>query len=189
MLAAGLAVLAGVVLLLTGTLAIASRAQARVAPLIAAAGDIACAPINGGYNDGEGNALGCRQKDTAELLAQKPYAAVLPLGDLVNGEDVSLDAFLTAYEPTWGRFRAISHPAIGNHEYDDWAGATGYWDYWNGVGVVDGAAGVRGQGWYAYDVGPWRLIALNSNCTLVGCYYSSDQGRWLRRELKRNSDR
>ena len=158
-------------------------------PLIAAAGDIACAPNNPRYNAGAGTFNSCRQHDTAALLNQQAYASVLPLGDLINGEDVTLNGFLSSYEPTWGRFRAISRPAIGNHEYDDLAGATGYWDYWNGAGVTDGPAGTRGQGWYSYNLGSWHLIALNSNCSIVACEPTSRQGRWLQRELEQNSNR
>jgi acid phosphatase type 7 len=163
-------------------------AGAPPSPVIAAAGDIACAPSNPRYNDGIGTQDSCRQHDTASLLDQGSYSAVLPLGDLINGEDDTLAGFRAAYEPTWGRYRAISRPAIGNHEYED-AGATGYWDYWNGVGVTDGPAGVRARGWYAWDLGSWRLIALNSNCDIVACSWSSRQNRWLRAELHRNTNR
>jgi hypothetical protein len=158
-------------------------------PVIAAAGDIACAPNNPRFNAGAGTENSCHQQGTASLLDRGGYSAVLPLGDLVNGEDDSLAGFQASYEPTWGRYRAISHPAIGNHEYDDRAGATGYWDYWNGVGVTDGPAGVRARGWYAWDLGSWHLIALNSNCEIVACRWGSRQNRWLRAELHRNSDR
>jgi hypothetical protein len=167
----------------------AQPAWAREAPLIAAAGDISCAPNNPRFNDGAGTFNSCRERDTASQLDQEAFSAVLPLGDLVNGDDDSLNGFLAGYDPTWGRFKAISHPVIGNHEYDDGAGAAGYWDYWNGVGVTNGPAGARTEGWYAYDLGPWHLIALNSNCDLVGCSASSKQGRWLRDQLARNHDR
>jgi Calcineurin-like phosphoesterase len=158
-------------------------------PVIAAAGDIACAPNNPRFNAGAGTENSCHQQGTASLLDRGGYSAVLPLGDLINGDDDSLAGFQASYEPTWGRYRAISHPAIGNHEYDDRAGATGYWDYWNGVGVTDGPAGVRARGWYAWDLGSWRLIALNSNCDRVGCTAHSKQGRWLRDQLRHNHDR
>ena len=164
-------------------------AQAQSDPVIAAAGDIACAPNNPRYNSGVGTDNSCKQQDTASLLDQGSYSAILPLGDLVNGEDDSLAGFQASYEPTWGRYRAISRPAIGNHEYDDLAGATGYWDYWNGVGVTDGQAGVRARGWYSWDLGAWHLIALNSNCEIVACGWGSRQNRWLRAELHRNRDR
>lgn len=171
---------------LLGFAALPAAAQAS---LIAAAGDVACAPNSVLRNGGEASPDHCRSSDTASLLGQRPYSAILPLGDLINGEDVTLSAYLSSYEPHWGRFRSISHPAVGNHEYDDGLGAQGYWDYWNGPGVIEGQGGTRGMGWYAYDVGRWRLIALNSNCGQVSCGALSRQVRWLRRELWRNHER
>jgi len=48
-------------------------------------------------------------------------------------------------------------PALGNHEYQT-AGASGYFDYFRGLGVPTGA---RGEGWYSFDIGTWHLVALN----------------------------
>ena len=159
-------------------------AEARTAPLIAAAGDISCADNNPRYNDGLGTENSCQELLTSRLLDSQPLSAVLPLGDLVYDQNGSLQSYLTSYEPTWGRFKAISHPVIGNHEYDDGFGAQGYWDYWNGIGNGEGPAGTRGRGWYSYNLGSWRLIALNSNCEFVACLGSSRQIRWLRHELE-----
>jgi hypothetical protein len=167
----------------------APAAQAKPAPLIAAAGDIACGPSNPRYNAGFGNPGSCEQLLTSYLLGAQPLSALLPLGDLQYDERGSLDSFLATYEPTWGHFRAASHPVIGNHEYDDGLGAQGYWDYWDGVGQGDGPAGVRGHGWYSYNLGSWHLVALNSNCDWVSCRGSSRQLKWLRRDLRDNRDR
>jgi hypothetical protein len=151
--------------------------------VIAAAGDVACAPNNPRYNGGLGTFNSCQELRTSNLLDGRRLSAVLPLGDLQYDENGSLESFLASYEPTWGRWRTISHPVIGNHEYDDGLGGAGYWNYWNGTGVGRGPAGVRGQGWYSYDVGSWHLIALNSNCDRVSCRGSSRQLRWLRQDL------
>ena len=43
-------------------------------------------------------------------------SAVLPLGD-IQYECGDYANFLRFYDPTWGRFRSLTHPAIGNHEY------------------------------------------------------------------------
>jgi hypothetical protein len=175
--------------LLALTVAAPAAAKKRRAPVIAAAGDIACAPNNPRYDGGSGTFNSCQQLWTSNLLGSRLLSAVLPLGDLQYDDNGSLGSFLAAYEPTWGRWRAASHPVIGNHEYDDGLGAQGYWDYWNGPGVGIGQAGVRGQGWYSYDLGSWHLVALNSNCDFVSCLGSSRQLRWLRHDLQDHARR
>ena len=174
---------------LTALLVTPGAAAAPKAPLIAAAGDIACGPSNPRFNRGFGIPNSCQQLATSNLLGIRRYAAILPLGDLQYDDDGSLASFGAGYEPSWGRFRAISRPVVGNHEYDDGLGAKGYWDYWNGIGVGRGRAGTRRRGWYSYNIGSWHLIALNSNCGYVPCGAGSRQVVWLRRELRRNTDR
>ena len=44
--------------------------------------------------------------------------------------------------------------------------------------------GLPARGWYAYSLGAWRIVVLNSNCSQVGgCGAGSPQWRWLRSEL------
>jgi hypothetical protein len=124
----------------------------------------------------------CAQGTTALLAAAQHPAAVLPLGDL-QYESASLDDFRASYDLTWGRFKSITRPAIGNHEYGS-PGARGYFDYF-------GAAAGPSGGYYSYDVGTWHLIALNSNCTKVagGCGANSPQAHWLRADLAQHRNR
>lgn len=163
--------------------AYAPVAQAQPAPVIAAAGDIACGNNNPRFNGGFGTSNSCQQLLTSNLLATRSLSAVLPLGDLQYDQNGSLESYLTSYDLTWGRWRAATRPVVGNHEYDDGLGAQGYWDYWNGVGAGDGAAGVRDRGWYSFNLGSWHLVALNSNCEFVSCRGNSRQLRWLREDL------
>jgi hypothetical protein len=153
---------------------------------IAAAGDIACDPANSSFNVGLGKGNACMQQATANLIDGKGFAAVLALGDnqyYCGG----LGAFQQSYDLSWGAFKAITHPAVGNHEYltsggtgCDTAntGAAGYFDYFGS------AAGNVGQGFYSWDLGAWHFIALNSNCSDAGgCSTSSAQGQWLAADL------
>lgn len=85
--------------------------------------------------------------------------------------------FATCYGPTWGRWKARTRPVPGNHEYRS-PGAAPYFAYFGA------RAGPAGKGWYAYDLGTWRIYGLNSNCDEVGgCGPGSEQERWLRADL------
>ena len=56
--------------------------QARAAGVtVFAAGDIACDPNSGSFNDGAGTSGACRMRATSNLILSKSYDAVLPLGD------------------------------------------------------------------------------------------------------------
>jgi hypothetical protein len=156
-----------------------SRAFADDPPVIAAAGDVACAPGDVHFNFGGGVPGFCRQRATSDLVVGAGLKAVLPLGDL-QYDSGSLAEFNAVYDPTWGRVKSISHPIIGNHE----GRGTGYYDYFNGVRRPDGPAGERGKGWYSFDVGDWHMVALNSNCGRVGCEAGSEQEQWLRADLE-----
>jgi acid phosphatase type 7 len=147
-------------------------------PVIAAAGDIACDPHDPGYNGGRGTTDRCQQKATSDLLVGSGLTAVLVLGDMQYNA-ASAANIAAVYNPTWGRVQSISHPTLGEHE----GTASAYFNYWNGPGAADGPAGPRGKGWYSFDVGSWHLIALNSNCDLVGCAAGSQQEGWLRADL------
>jgi hypothetical protein len=116
------------------------------------------------------------------ILADPSVAWFLALGDLQyeNGE---LASFQTAYDASFGRLKAKTKPAPGNHEYNT-AGATGYYTYF------DTAAGDPTKGYYSFDVGTtWHVIALNSNCGAVACAAGSAQEQWLRADLAAASAR
>jgi acid phosphatase type 7 len=157
-----------------------SAAPAHADPVVAAAGDIACSPSDPDFNGGAGHSGACRQTSTSNLLVNPGFAAVLPLGD-EQYEDGTLTEFRGSYDPSWGRVKGISHPVVGNHERS----GSGYFDYFNGVGIQNGPAGTRGKGYYSFDIGSWHLIALNTNdkCSLVSCSAGSAQEKWLQADL------
>ena len=142
--------------------------------MIAAAGDIACDPSDGNFS---GKSIGtCQMRATSDLLVNGGLAAVLTLGDN-QYESNTYTNYLKSFDPTWGRVKALIHPAIGNHEYLT-SKAAGYFQYFGA------AAGSATTGYYSYDIGAWHLIALNSNCSQVGgCGAGSPQEKWLRADL------
>lgn len=142
--------------------------------IVSAAGDLVCGA------GGSVTPVACHEAQVSDLLVADPdLEAFLALGDL-QYNDGSLAGFQTWYEPTYGRLNALVHPVVGNHKYQT-AGAAGYWDYFGAT------AGTEGEGWYSFDVGDsWHLVALNSNCTEVGCANGSAQLQWLRADLRAN---
>jgi hypothetical protein len=84
--------------------------------------------------------------------------------------------FANCYDPTWGRHKARTHPALGNHEYGVFR-AGGYF------GAFGAAAGEAPLGWYSFDLAAWHVIVLNSNCEQVGCATGGTQEKWLREDM------
>ena len=88
--------------------------------------------------------------------------------------------FFNCYNPTWGRYKARTKPTPGNHEYHT-ERASGYFDYFGS------AAGAPTKGYYAYNLGRWRIYALNSMCEQVGgCEATSPMLTWLKQDLTAN---
>src|SRR5436309_1180013 len=58
--------------------------------------------------------------------------------------------YTNCYEPTWGRHKARTRPAPGNHEYLSPAAAP-YFAYF---GLH---AGPAGRGYYSYNMGAWHI--------------------------------
>lgn len=138
---------------------------------VAAAGDIACGPTS------DIDAEHCQMAATADLIAGKDVSAVLALGDLQYPQG-SYNDFLNAYDKSWGRFKAITYPTPGNHEYYLYD-AQGYYRYFGA------AAHEARSGFYSFDLGAWHIVALNSNCFSVGgCDVDSAQIAWLQQDLR-----
>jgi hypothetical protein len=154
-------------------------------PVLAAAGDIACAP------PATRTASACHQADTANLLAAGGYDTVLPLGDQ-QYECGQLSAYQAVYDPTWGRFKPISHPATGDNEYVgsgcSTPGAAGHFTYFEGAASPDQPSCVGAcRGYYSYDLGSWHVVVLNTECGQAGvggCDATSAQGQWLAADLE-----
>jgi hypothetical protein len=141
---------------------------------IAAAGDIACAPT-----DTENP---CVDEQTAALLSGA--AQVLALGDL-QYESGELTAFQQVYDKSWGQYKSITLPAVGNHEYRT-ADADGYRAYW-------GYSSSQPL-YYSTTIGSWHVVAIDSNCGDLprgsgphGCAPGSPQYEWLQSTLATNA--
>jgi len=151
----------GVLAVLVLALVCAAPAAAQEPPVLLAAGDIAGCSSPG-------------DEATAALLDARP-GVIAVLGDTAYPDGSAAD-FASCYEPSWGRHKARTRPAVGNHEYRT-PGAAAYFAYFGP------AAGDPSTGYYSYDLGSWHVVVLNSNCGFVACYPGSPQETWLRKDL------
>jgi len=160
-------------------------------PTLVAAGDIACRP------DLTETPARCRQAHTATLVEGLAPDAVAVLGDN-QYEHGELANFQASYDPTWGRFKALTRPAVGNHEYEgdpERDSAPGYYEYFGTT------AGDPAEGFYRWALGDWTVFVLNSgaidytrasggdptlpdDCWPVSCAALSEQESWLRGQLE-----
>jgi hypothetical protein len=115
---------------------------------------------------------------TAKLLDNIP-GTVLTVGDLAYPD--GSDENFRCYDKTWGRHKARTRPAPGNHEYHT-PNAAGYFKYFGK------AAGEPGHGYYSFDLGSWHIISLDSQCSAVGgCGKGSPEEQWLSDDLHKTS--
>src|SRR5262249_36842185 len=97
--------------------------------------------------------LGTGAAATARVLG-RIQGTVFTLGDHAYPTG-SPKQYQDCYEPTWGRHKARTRPAPGNHDYLT-AKAAGYFDYFGE------AAGPERRGYYSYSLGAWHIVSLNS---------------------------
>jgi uncharacterized protein YjdB len=120
---------------------------------------------------GAGDIADCDAQPTAALLDNIP-GTVFTAGDNAYPDGTAAD-YASCYDPSWGRHKARTRPAPGNHDYNT-SGATGYYAYFGAL------AGPAGRGYYSYDLGAWHIVSLNSNVSMSA---GSAQETWLRADL------
>lgn len=131
---------------------------------------------------------------TAALLsrARNGIGLVQTYGDnqYENGEYLN---FLIAYERSWGRYKSITRPAPGNHEYlvpgtgqtmtaeqvAQVPGGLGYYRYFAGRTPPH-------PGYYSYDYQGWHFVVLNTTCSVVPGGCTGAQLTWLKADLAAN---
>lgn len=95
----------------------------------------------------------------------------LYLGDVY--EKGSISEFYNWYAPAsfFGRWRSITDPTVGNHEYGT-AGAAGYFDYWDNI-----------PHYYSFDAAGWHVVSLDSTGQFGQTGTTSPQYQWLAQDL------
>jgi calcineurin-like phosphoesterase family protein len=101
------------------------------------------------------------QDEATALLLDGIEGTVIAVGDEAYPYGAPSD-FTPCYDQSWGRHKARTRPAAGNHEYIT-PGAVGYFGYFGPVSNPP-------FGYYSYNLGGWHIIVLNSTPQVYACY-------------------
>jgi hypothetical protein len=113
---------------------------------------------------------------TADMLADTS-GPIFTLGDSSNDTGTAED-YANCYDPSWGKLKDRTYPAIGNHDQIADPDAHPFFDYFGAAAHPDSHA------YYWLDLGAWHVVVLNAECSLAGgCGASSPQVTWLRDNL------
>lgn len=123
---------------------------------------------------GDGADGGPREAQVVDRISAMGLNLLAYTGDVY--ERGSPDEFDNWYGGTtgYGRFRDITNPVIGNHEYLT-PGAAGYFDYWDNV-----------PRYYSYDVAGWHVAAIDSSVEFDQLRRGTAQYDWLAADLGAN---
>jgi exopolysaccharide biosynthesis protein len=141
------------------------EAGAPVAPVLAGAGEIAT--------------CGSAADETTATVLGGIAGTIFTTGDNAypNG---SVANYKSCYGPSWGALKARTRPVPGQVDWKT-SKAAGYFKEFGP------AAGAPGRSWYAYDLGTWRIYALDSTCASNGgCAATKALMTWLRKDLAAN---
>jgi PKD repeat protein len=129
---------------------------------------------------GAGNIANCdAQNDEATAaLLDNIAGTVYTTGDNSYASGTLTD-FQSCYDPSWGRHKARTRPAVGHKDYQT-AGAAGYWQYFGSV------TGDSGKYFYSYNLGAWHIVVLNSQIDMT---VGSEQEQWLKADLAASTQR
>ena len=100
----------------------------------------------------------------------------LYLGDVYNdGTETEFHNWYGTGSNHYSRFRSITNPTIGNHEYQGLQ-APGYFDYWDNI-----------PHYYSFDAAGWHFINLDSTSQYNQNVAGTPQYDWLVTDLEANS--
>ena len=131
---------------------------------------------------GDGAGGEASETDVTNLINGWNPNLMLYLGDVY--ENGSVTEFYNWYRPEaqagtfYGRFRSITDPVVGNHEYNQFRDGTapGYFDYWDNI-----------PHYYSFNTHGWHVIALDSTGFFGQTVPSSAQYQWLQSDLNANT--
>jgi len=124
---------------------------------------------------GDGGVAGLQDDALAQRVASEGIDRLLYLGDVY--ESGTAMEYATNYQTSWGRFKQLTSPTPGNHEWS--ARREGYDPYWGALAPQN-----EGGHYYSFDLAGWHFVSLNSH---EDSGPESPQAAWLSRDLARYS--
>jgi hypothetical protein len=126
---------------------------------------------------GDGVDGSTREEQVAAQIAASSPNLLAYLGDVYQrGSHSEFDTWY-ANSAGYGKFRDITNPVVGNHEYQT-PGAAGYFGFWGGI-----------PHHYSYDVAGWHVVALDSTRQFGQMQPGTRQYEWLAADLGANRSR
>ncbi|MFC0626277.1 discoidin domain-containing protein [Kribbella deserti] len=135
--------------------------------VIAAAGDIA--------DRCTASSSTCVHPKTANVVDFIKPVNVITMGDN-QYSNAHYSDFTSYFDKSWGRFKSIMKPSVGNHETYSSPAYDGYHRYFGAIARPDG------KRYYSWERGNWHFIALDSTELT-----STTQHAWLRNDLLNNT--
>ncbi|WP_231950803.1 galactose-binding domain-containing protein [Allokutzneria albata] len=114
-------------------------------------------------------------RNTAKLVEGIKPQYVVTVGDN-QYHSGTISEYRAHYDKTWGKFKAITKPSPGNHEWRD--KLNGYKQYFGS------AATPQGKPYYSFDVGEFHFVALDTDPIVKGT--KTEQLAWLKQDLAAN---
>ncbi|WP_210408286.1 discoidin domain-containing protein [Allokutzneria sp. NRRL B-24872] len=117
-------------------------------------------------------------RNTAKLVEGIKPQHVLTVGDN-QYHDGTIAEYRAHYDKSWGKFKAITKPTPGNHEWRD--NLNGYKQYFGSIATP------QGKPYYSYDIGDFHFVALDTDPIVDGASSKAEQLAWLKRDLAANT--
>lgn len=137
-------------------------------------------PVGGGplivAVDGDGAGGERNETQVVNLISSWNPNLFLYMGDVYEqGSIAEFSNYYGANSLFFGKFRSITDPTVGNHEYL-LGNANPYFNFWNNI-----------PSYYSFTTAGWHIISLNANSQNVSTFPGSAQYQWLSQDLAANT--
>jgi chitodextrinase len=115
--------------------------------------------------------------ETAKLIDQIKPNYVMTVGDNQYNSG-TISEFRAHYDKSWGRYKSITRPATGNHEWEDQL--RGYKEYFGAIAYP------QGKPYYSWEAGEFHFVSVDS-MPLYDTGSDSTQVNWVKADLAANT--